>query len=68
MNVRIRANIAFTVSGSALEDALAEYDELTVVGMLREIVDKAIACDEIEVQVVEGPNTLEEYDTQTQQG
>jgi hypothetical protein len=68
MNVRIRANVAFTVSGTALEDALAEYDELTVVGMLREIIDKAIACDEIEVQVAEGPNTLEEYDAQTQQG
>lgn len=67
MNVRIRAEVAFTVSGSALEDALAEYDELTVVGMLREIVDKAIACDEIEVQVAEGPNTLEDYDKQTQQ-
>lgn len=67
MNVRIRANIAFTVSGSALEDALAEYDELTVVGMLREIIDKAIACDEIEVQVADGPNTLEEYDAQAQQ-
>ena len=68
MNVRIRANLAFTVSGSALEDALAEYDELTVSGMLREIIDKAIACDEIEVQVTEGPNTLDEYDKQVQQG
>jgi len=68
MNVRIRANLAFTVSGSALEDGLAEYDELTVVGMLREIIDKAIACDEIEVEVAEGPNTLEEYDQQAQQG
>jgi hypothetical protein len=68
MNVRIRANLAFTVSGSALEDALAEYDELTVSGMLREIIDKAIACDEIEVQVTEGPNTLDEYDKQAQQG
>lgn len=68
MNVRIRANLAFTVSGSALEDALAEYDELTVSGMLREIIDKAIACDEIEVQVTDGPNTLDEYDKQVQQG
>jgi hypothetical protein len=64
MDVRIRANVAFTVSGSALEDALAEYDELTVVGLLREILDKAVACDQIEVEVLEGPNTLEEYDSQ----
>ncbi len=62
MDVRIRATLAFTVSGSALEDALAEYDELTVGGLLKEILDKAIACDQIESEVVEGPNTLEEYD------
>ena len=50
------------MSGSGLEDALAEYDELTVEGMLREMLDKAIACDDISVSVVEGPNTLEDYD------
>jgi hypothetical protein len=64
MNVRIKANVSFTLSGSALEDALAEYDELTVEGLLREVLDKAIACDDIDVQVVEGPNSLEEYDSQ----
>jgi len=65
MDVRIRTSVAFTVSGSALEDALAEYDELTVVGLIKEILDKAIACDEIEVAVTEGPNTLEDYDSQS---
>jgi hypothetical protein len=64
MNVRIKANLAFTVSGGALEDALAEFDELTVAGMIKEILDKAVACDDIEVHVVEGPNTLEDYDSQ----
>jgi hypothetical protein len=64
MDVRIRASLAFTVSGSSLEDALAEFDELSVGGMIREILDKAIACDDIQVEVVEGPNTLEEYDRQ----
>ena len=64
MDVRIKANVSFTVSGSSLEDALAEYDELSVTGLVREILDKAIACDEIEVQVLEGPNTLEDYDSQ----
>ena len=67
MDVRIKATLSFTVSGSALEDGLAEYDELAVDGLLREIIDKAIAVDEIEVAVVEGPNSLEEYDT-AQQG
>ncbi len=63
MDVRIKASLEFTVSGSGLEDGLAEYDELSVEGLIREILDKAIACDDIRVQVVEGPNTLEEYDT-----
>jgi hypothetical protein len=64
MNVRIKTTLEFTVSGSSLEDALAEFDELTVTGMIREILDKAIACDDIRVEVLEGPNTLEEYDSQ----
>lgn len=59
---RIKATVEFTVSGSGLEDALAEYDELTVAGMLRELLDKSIACDNIVVEVVAGPNTLEDYD------
>jgi hypothetical protein len=45
MDVRIKATLEFTVSGTSLEDAMAEYDELTVGSLLREIVDKAIACD-----------------------
>ncbi len=65
MNVRIKATLAFTITGPALEDSLAEFDELSVTGMLQEILDKAIACDNIEVKVVEGPNTLEEYDSQS---
>ncbi len=62
MDVKIKAILSFSVSESSLEDALAEYDELTVEGLLREILDKAIACDEISTQIEEGPNTLEEYD------
>jgi len=61
-DAKIKVNLEFAVSGSGLEDALAEYDELTVEGMLREMLDKAIACDDISVAVVEGPNTLEDYD------
>ena len=41
------------------------YDELTVEGLLREILDKAIACDDIATKVEDGPNTLEEYDQLT---
>ncbi|HTY16914.1 MAG TPA: hypothetical protein VMH82_04215 [Myxococcota bacterium] len=64
MDVKIKAVLQFTISGSSLEDALAEYDELTVEGLLKEIVDKAIAVDGIKAQVIEGPNTLEDYDKQ----
>jgi hypothetical protein len=41
---------------------MAEYDEISVEGMVREILDKAIACDEVIAKVEDGPNTLEEYD------
>ncbi len=64
MDVRIKTTVEFMVSGSGLEDAMAEFDELTVAGLIREILDKAIACDNIRVEVLEGPNSLEEYDTQ----
>ena len=63
MDVNIKVSVRFRVSESSLEDALAEYDELTVEGLLREIIDKAIACDEISTKVEEGPNTLEDLDT-----
>ena len=62
MDVKIKIDLEFKVSGTGLEDALAEYDELTVEGLLREILDKSIACDDISTKVVEGPNNLEEYD------
>lgn len=65
MSVKIKVSLEFGVSDSALEDAMAEFDELTVEGLLREILDKAIACDEIATKVEDGPNTLEEYDQLT---
>jgi hypothetical protein len=65
MDVKIKVTLDFAVSDTALEDAMAEFDELTVAGLIREIVDKAIACDEVTTKVEEGPNTLEEYDQLT---
>jgi hypothetical protein len=60
--VNIKLSVEFTISESGLEDAFEEFDELTVEGMLGEILDKSIACDNILAKVVDGPNTLEEYD------
>lgn len=62
MDVKIKITVEFGVSDSSLEDAMAEYDELTVEGLIKEIIDKAIACDGIKARVEEGPNTLEEFD------
>jgi hypothetical protein len=62
MDVKIKLEVEFKVSGTGLEDALAEYDELTVEGLIKEILDKSIACDDIQARVMEGPNNLEEYD------
>src|SRR5262245_10796145 len=62
MSVNIKILVQFSVSNTALEDAMAEYDELTVEGLVREILDKAIACDEITAKLQDGPKTLEEYD------
>jgi hypothetical protein len=62
MDVKLKLAVTFSVSENSLEDALAEYDELTVEGLIREIIDKAIACDEISAKIEDGPNTLEEVD------
>jgi hypothetical protein len=62
MDAKIKVMLEFGVSDSSLEDALAEYDELTVEGLIREVLDKAIACDDISAKVEDGPNTLEEFD------
>ncbi len=62
MDIRIKTTIEFDISEGGLEDALEEYDEITVVDLLREVLDKAIACDSIKVDVIDGPNSLEEYD------
>ena len=64
MDMKIKLSVEFTVTEGGLEDGLEEYDELTVESLLAEILDKSLACDGIVVKVVDGPNTLEEYDQQ----
>ena len=63
MDVNIKLSVSFSVSESGLEDALAEYDEITVAGLIREIIDKAIAVDEVVAKVDDGPNSLEDLDS-----
>jgi hypothetical protein len=62
MDVKITLSVEFSITESGLEDAFDEFDELTVEGLIRELMDKSVACDDIAVKVLSGPNTLEEYD------
>ena len=62
MPINLSMRIKLALEESALEDALEEYDELTVSEMLKQVLDKAIALEEVHVEVLEGPNTLEEFD------
>ena len=54
MDARIKVSLEFRISESGLEDALDEYDELSVEGLISEIVDKSVACDDIIAKVTEG--------------
>jgi hypothetical protein len=62
MAIDFKLTVRFSLEESALEDALAEYDEVTVSELIKQVLDKAIALDEVSAEVLEGPNTLEEYD------
>ncbi|HTO06930.1 MAG TPA: hypothetical protein VMR50_02670 [Myxococcota bacterium] len=62
MAIDITLQIKLSVEESSLEDALAEYDELTVSALVTQILDKAIALEHIETEIKAGPNSLEEYD------
>ena len=65
MSIDIALNIKLSLEEGALEDALAEFDELTVSELVTQVLDKAIALDDIKVEVLEGPNSLDEFDEQT---
>jgi hypothetical protein len=62
MPIDIKLNVTLSLDESALEDALSEFDELTVNELVKQVLDKAIALDGVDATVLEGPNTLEEYD------
>jgi len=62
MAIAITLQVRLSVEESALEDALAEFDELTVSSLVTQVLDKAIALEHIDVEVKAGPNSLEEYD------
>ena len=62
MAIEIKLQVTLSVEESGLEDAMAEYDELTVADLVTQVLDKAIALESIDTKVIEGPNTLEDYD------
>jgi hypothetical protein len=65
MSIDITLSVKLSLEESALEDAMSEFDELTVSELVSQVLDKAIALDSIKAEVIEGPNTLEEFDQQT---
>ena len=60
--IKIKLQLEFSISERDLEDAMAEYDELSVDRLVAQILDKSIAVDDIKSEVIEGPNSLEEVD------
>jgi hypothetical protein len=62
MAIDITLQVKLSIEESSLEDALEEYDELTVSEMVKQVLDKGIAVETVAVDVVEGPNSLEDYD------
>ena len=62
MAIDITLQVKLSLEEQDLEDALAEYDELSVASLVTQILDKSIALDRVDTQVLEGPNTLEDYD------
>ena len=62
MAINIKLNVQLCLEESALEDALEEYDELTVAELVKQVLDKAIALESVDAKVAEGPNSLEEFD------
>jgi len=67
MPIDIKLSVTLTLEETALEDALAEYDEMRVGPLVQQVLDKAIALDQVSVEVVEGPNSLDEYDRYREQ-
>jgi hypothetical protein len=61
-DIKIKLQLEFSISERDLEDAMAEFDELSVDRLVAQILDKSIAIDEVKSEVVEGPNSLEEVD------
>lgn len=62
MAITIKLNVEMSVEEGGLEEALAEFDELTVDRLVAQILDKQIALEAVSVQVAEGPNSLEDWD------
>ncbi len=62
MAIDIKLEVKLSVDESGLEDALSEYDEIKVSELVKQVLDKAIALEDVQCQVLEGPNSLDEYD------
>ena len=62
MPIDITLKVKLSIDEEDLEDALAEYDELSISSLVSQILDKSIALEAVSAQVTEGPDSLEDYD------
>lgn len=62
MAIDVTLQVRLSLDETALEDAMAEFDEMTVSDLVKTVLDKNIALDGVECEVQQGPNSLEEYD------
>jgi len=62
MPIDITLQVKLSILEEDLEDALAEYDELSISSLVAQIIDKSVALEAVSAQVIDGPDTLEAYD------
>lgn len=62
MAIDITLKVTLSVEERGLEDAMEEYDELTVTNLVSQILDKSIALEAVKAEIQEGPDSLEEWD------
>jgi hypothetical protein len=62
MPIDITLEVKLSIEEQDLEDALAEYDELSVAKLISQILDKSIALEAVAARVTDGPDSLEAYD------
>ena len=59
--VKLEAVVSFEVTKDDLADALSDYDVHLVEELLQEVLDKAVAADNVNVTLLQGPTSVLDY-------